>query len=63
MKVKEDIRRLQELEPETELIMTWFDEGLFDFDEGDEWNEFCHLVEDNYDWSDAYESIKAWQYI
>ncbi len=56
MKVSDAVKRLQELDQESHLIMAWWDSSAFDI-LPDDWETFSEYVEYQKDWSGDHDDI------
>jgi len=58
MKVKEVIKNLKHLDPETEIINCWWDHGAFPDVADEDWDYAVGRVDSRMDWSQAQEDIQ-----
>ena len=58
MKVKDIIKNLQHLDPESEIIHAWWDHDAFPDVADEDWSYAVGRVDDRMDWSQAQEDIQ-----
>ena len=58
MKVKEVIKNLQHLNPDSDIIMAWWDKDAFPDVADQNWSYAVDRVDDRMDWSQAHKDIE-----
>ena len=58
MKVKEVIKNLEHLNPDSDIIMAWWDKDAFPDVADEDWSYAVDRVDSRMDWSQAHEDIQ-----